>query len=94
LIFFLLSFVISSAISSRSWLLAPIFLVAVALLLRSLLLLRLLFVAPPAAALWLLQRLWLLQWVLFLATLRALLLAASAVLFFCYSIGRSFGCVN
>jgi hypothetical protein len=54
-----------------------------------LLLLRLLVVAPTAAALELLQRPWLLQWVLFLATLWALLLAASAVLFFCYSFGRS-----
>ena len=70
-------------------------LVAAVLLLRSLrLLLRLLVVAAPPAALVLLQRPWLLQWVLFLATLRALLLAASAVLFSANPLGALVCCVN
>ena len=66
-------------------------LVAAVLLLRSL---RLLVVAAPPAALVLLQRPWLLQWVLFLATLRALLLAASAVLFSANPLGALVCCVN
>ena len=55
---------------------------------------RLLFVAAPSAALVLLQRPWLLQWVLFLATLRALLLTASAVLFSANPLGALVCCVN
>jgi hypothetical protein len=55
---------------SGSWPSVQVVLVAAVLLLRSLLLLllRLLFVAAPSAALMLLQRPWLLHWVLFLAT--------------------------
>ena len=66
-------FVLLLSACSGSWLSVQVVLVAAVLLLRSLLLLlRLLFVAAPTAAFVLLQRPWLLQWVLFLATLRAL----------------------
>ena len=88
-------FVLPLSACSGSWLSVQVVLVATVLLLRSLLLLlRLLFVAAPSAALVLLQRPWLLQWVLFLATLRALLLAASAVLFSATPLGALVGCVN
>jgi len=66
-------FVLLLSACSGSWLSVQDVLVAAVLLLRSLLLLlRLLFVAAPTAAFVLLQRPWLLQWVFFLATLRAL----------------------
>jgi len=66
-------FVLLLSACSGSWLSVQVVLVAAVLLLRSLLLLlRLLFVAAPTAAFVLLQRPWLLQWVFFLATLRAL----------------------
>ena len=88
-------FIFLQSARSGSWPSVQVVLVAAVLLLRSLrLLLRLLVVAAPPAALVLLQRPWLLQWVLFLATLRALLLAASAVLFFCFPLGALVGCVN
>ena len=66
-------FIFLQSARSGSWPSVQVVLVAAVLLLRSLrLLLRLLVVAAPPAALVLLQRPWLLQWVLFLATLRAL----------------------
>ena len=62
-------FVLLLSACSGSWLSVQVVLVAAVLLLRSLLAaraaLRLLFVAAPSAALILLQRPWLLQWVLF-----------------------------
>jgi hypothetical protein len=51
---------------------------------------RLLFVAAPSAALVLLQRPWLLQWVLFLATSAAgASFGCLCSALFCYSFGRS-----
>ena len=88
-------FIFLQSARSGSWPSVEVVLVAAVLLLRSLrLLLRLLVVAAPPAALVLLQRPWLLQWVLFLATLRALLLAASAVLFSANPLGALVCCVN
>ena len=83
-------FVLLLSACSGSWLSAQVVLVAAVLLLRSLLLLlRLLFVAAPTAALVLLQRPWLLQWVLFLAISAGASFGCLCGALFCYSFGRS-----
>ena len=83
-------FVLLLSACSGSWLSVQDVLVAAVLLLRSLLLLlRLLFVAAPTAAFVLLQRPWLLQCVLFLATSAGASFGCLCGALFCYSFGRS-----
>jgi len=83
-------FVLLLSACSGSWLSVQVVLVAAVLLLRSLLLLlRLLFVAAPTAAFVLLQRPWLLQWVLFLATSAGASFGCFCGALSCYSFGRS-----